>query len=151
MYPLHHSWFPSLYTFYKFNLHLPTPFCMNGYFIRVKNELVSYTPSYFTSLTYKTPPPLSNLSLRYTYFMHLYLLLACQLASCLTLTRLTLFLYYYPILILPSYSYPTIILKGLILIGNLVLLIPYTPPPNTSYFHSYPLSWFNFTLSTLLY
>ena len=61
--------------------------------------------------------------------MHLYLLLACQLASCLTLTRLTLFLYYYPILILPSYSYPTIILKGLILIGNLVLLIPYTPPP----------------------
>jgi len=41
--------------------------------------------------------------------MHLYLLLACQLASCLTLTRLTLFLYYYPILILPSYSYLTIL------------------------------------------
>ena len=39
------------------NLHLPTPFCMNGYFIRVKNELVSNTPSYFTSLAYKTPPP----------------------------------------------------------------------------------------------
>ena len=39
-------------------LHLPTPFCMNLYFIRVKDELVSYTTSYFTSLAYKTPYPL---------------------------------------------------------------------------------------------
>ena len=101
------------------NLHLPTPFCMNGYFIHVKNELVSYTPSYFTSLAYKTPPPLKSIPPLYILYASLFTpcLPAGQLFNSnpsnpililLPYSYLTiLFLSYHPILILPLY------LKGL--------------------------------------